>query len=71
MHGQKNIKLLLPEMIFYVFVIKSFPINMDCIYAAMYVFLFPLNSLLGTERHTSWLVIHYGTLNKHTDTRVS
>jgi len=49
---------LLPEMISYVFVIKSVPVNMDYIYVAMYVFLYPLNTLLGTAFHTSWLLLY-------------
>jgi hypothetical protein len=49
---------LLPEMISCVFMIKNIPINMDCIYEAMCVFIIPLNALLGKSRRTSWFPLH-------------
>lgn len=36
-----ELRTLFPDMISYVFVIKSVSINMDLIYAAMYVLYFP------------------------------
>jgi hypothetical protein len=46
-----KLRTLLPEMISYVFVIKSVPINMDYIYAAMYVFYIPWTH--SWERHVT------------------
>lgn len=58
-------------MISYVFMIKSVPVTMDYIYGSMYVFISPKLTPGNGTSHFMAFVIHYGTLNKHTDTRVS